>query len=87
MKVPAPLPPLSCWNRGGVNEPVDVEPTVLRAPVLIRFNPQSNDAPRSTSAKRTFIRICGSTGGTVIFSRFTGLPSSLAIASARPAEV
>jgi hypothetical protein len=43
---------------------VENEPTVLVAPVLIRFSPSSVVFKRSTVANCTFSRICVSVAGT-----------------------
>src|SRR5579875_694640 len=78
--------PGGSWlNTGGApNCPVVLLPTPL-FPAPKKLMPSCEAALRSTSAKRTFNRICGSASGTGTRSRLTTLPSVPAIAAARSA--
>ena len=70
---------------GGEYCPVDTPPSTLPNPELKRLMPSCFSRLRSTLAKRTLSRICGSDDGTFTLSRFTTLPmvqqSSLLVAS------
>ena len=50
-------PPVGAATVGGEYWPVDIDPMVLVAPVLMILSPNCWAAERSTSAKRTFKRI------------------------------
>ena len=76
-------PPVGPVMVGGVNCPVEIPPTVLSPPRVKILMPICSDLLRSTLAKRTLSRICGSDAGTLTLRRFTTLPPVLAIFTAR----
>ena len=65
-----------------IGEPVPKAAVVL-SPPLARALESCVPAPRSTSAKRTRNRICGSSGGISTRSKFTTFPIVEAIATTR----
>ena len=67
-----------------IGDPVPIAPVVLNAP-LARPLASVVLAPRSTLAKRTLRRICGSSGGMATRSKLTVLPRVDAIATIRSA--
>src|ERR1035437_3427701 len=75
--------PLGRETVGGENCPVEIPLMVLPRPVLNRFIPSELLLLRSTLAKITLRRICGSAAGTSMLGRFTTLPAEEAIWTAR----
>src|SRR6185437_5466375 len=68
---------------GGGNCWVVTDPIVFAAPRLKMLIPSCLPTERSTLAKRTFNKICGSEEGTSTYSRFTTFPAVEAISTAR----
>src|SRR5580692_10049064 len=74
-------------TNGGENCPVLIWEMVLPRQVEKTLRQSCFSLLRSTLAKRTLRRICGSAAGTITLSRLTTLPPVVAICTARAEEL